>query len=264
MTEQGVSRREFLTGAFRSRPVALAATGGLVWSHFLEETGRDTLALRPPGALPEADFAASCIRCGQCVEACPYDTLKLAMSDSGHAPLGAPYFEPRTTPCQMCPDVPCAAACPTEALQKSVLIDDAEMGLAVLLDQETCLAYQGLRCEVCYRACPKIGKAVALIFRPNERTGRHSYFLPVINSEFCTGCGICEHACVLDEPAIRVLPRSLAKGKLGSRYRFGWKEETEITPNFVPTTQPAPAPELDQSLERALEQMNAWESGETP
>ena len=34
------------------------------------------------------------------------------------------------------------------------------MGLAVLSDQENCLAFQGLRCEVCYRACPLMGEAI--------------------------------------------------------------------------------------------------------
>lgn len=35
-------------------------------------------AIRPPGALPESEFLAACVRCGLCVRDCPYDTLKLA------------------------------------------------------------------------------------------------------------------------------------------------------------------------------------------
>ena len=31
--------------------------------------------LRPPGALAEEAFARACVRCGQCVQACPYNTL---------------------------------------------------------------------------------------------------------------------------------------------------------------------------------------------
>ncbi|MDR2614070.1 MAG: ferredoxin-type protein NapG, partial [Candidatus Accumulibacter sp.] len=43
-------------------------------------------------------------------------------------------------------------------------------------------------------------------------------------SEHCTGCGKCEAACVLEEAAIRVLPLTLAQGKLGGHYRKGWEE----------------------------------------
>lgn len=32
--------------------------------------------------------------------------------------------------------------------------------------------------------------------------------------------------CVLEQPAIKVLPLSLAKGELGHHYRFGWLEGT--------------------------------------
>ena len=38
---------------------------------------RGAVPLRPPGALGEADFLAACTRCGQCVAACPFDTLTL-------------------------------------------------------------------------------------------------------------------------------------------------------------------------------------------
>ncbi|MDI8993040.1 hypothetical protein MJI20_29020, partial [Salmonella enterica subsp. enterica serovar Anatum] len=37
-------------------------------------------------------------------------------------------------------------------------------------------------------------------------------------------CGKCEKVCVLEQPAIKVLPLSLAKGELGHHYRFGWLE----------------------------------------
>ena len=45
-----------------------------------------------------------------------------------------------------------------------------------------------------------------------------------INIDACTGCGKCEKVCVLEQPAIKVLPLSLAKGELGHHYRFGWLE----------------------------------------
>ena len=124
--------------------------------------------------------------------------------------------------------------CPTGALDKELTnIDDARMGLAVLLDQETCLNFQGLRCDVCYRVCPLIDKAITLDLQHNPRSGKHSLFIPVVHSAQCTGCGKCERACVLEEAAIKVLPMHLAKGELGKHYRWGWKEKQRAGKSLV-------------------------------
>ncbi|MBW2269907.1 MAG: ferredoxin-type protein NapG [Deltaproteobacteria bacterium] len=259
-----ISRREFITGAFQSRNTALAATGALAWTHLLDTSRGASESLRPPGAQPEESFVASCIKCGQCVEACPFDTLKLATADDQRA-TGVPYFEPRQTPCFMCEDAPCITACPTDALIEDTPIEEARMGLAVLIDQETCLAFQGLRCEVCYRSCPLMGKALRLDMQPQERTGKHAFFLPVVDSEHCTGCGKCERTCITEEAAIKVLPVALAKGKLGEHYRFGWKEETFISRDFEA---PRNAPEIpewgEESLRDVLEKLDDLSGIEEP
>jgi ferredoxin-type protein NapG len=257
-----VSRRGFLA-ALKPQNVALAVAGSTVWAYVTGESRASVPARRPPGARDESAFLASCIKCSQCVEACPYDTLQTATAGDGEA-IGVPYFEPRKVPCYMCPDTPCIAACPTDALLPDTPIEEAEMGLAVLVDQENCLAYKGLRCEVCYRACPLIGRAIGLEFRPNERTGKHALFIPVVNSDACTGCGRCEHACVLEEAAIKVLSVEQARGKLGENYRFGWLEDAEISPDFEA---PMAAPDLPQwrdGLERVLEQMDDLSGIEEP
>ena len=182
-------------------------------------------AIRPPGALAEDAFLSACVRCGLCVRDCPYDTLKLAELGEDVA-LGTPYFTARETPCEMCEDIPCVAACPTGALDPALTdIDDARMGLAVLIDQETCLAFLGLRCEVCYQVCPLIDQAITLDRGHNARSGKHSFFKPVVHSDACTGCGKCEQACVLEEAAIKVLPQRVAKGAVGAHYRIGWEEK---------------------------------------
>jgi ferredoxin-type protein NapG len=258
-----ISRRDFLTGTVRGRNVALAATGALAWSHLVDESRGAEITLRPPGAQPEAEFLASCIKCGECVEACPFDTLKLASLESERA-TGVPYFEPRETPCYMCEDVPCIPVCPTGSLVKGTEISDARMGLAVLIDQENCLAYQGLRCEVCYRVCPLVGEAIRIETRPQERTGKHAFFLPVVDSEHCTGCGKCEHACILEESAIVVLPHELAKGKGGEHYRLGWKEENRISRDF---TAPERAPEMpgwENNLDDVIETLDDLTGIEEP
>jgi ferredoxin-type protein NapG len=181
-------------------------------------------ALRPPGGLPEEQFLAACTRCGLCVRDCPYDTLKLA-APGDPAPTGTPYFTARAIPCEMCEDIPCIKNCPSGALDPKLTdMSDARMGLAALVDHESCLNFLGLRCDVCYRVCPAIDKAITLDNIHNTRSDRHAMFLPTVHSEHCTGCGICEKACVLPEAAIKVLPPALAQGRLGEHYRKGWEE----------------------------------------
>ncbi len=182
-------------------------------------------AIRPPGARAEAEFLGACIRCGMCVRDCPYHILDLASAGQDIA-TGTPYFTARSGPCEMCDDIPCVKACPTGALDHELKdIDKARMGLAVLVDHETCLNFLGLRCDVCYGVCTLIDKAITLEQQHNPRTGKHAMFIPTVHSDQCTGCGKCEKACVLERAAIRVLPRHLAKGELGSHYRLGWEEQ---------------------------------------
>jgi len=182
-------------------------------------------AIRPPGALEESGFLGACLRCGLCVRDCPPKILGLARPGDGVA-TGTPYFVARTGPCEMCEDIPCIKACPSGALDHKLTdINKSKMGLAVLADQETCLNFLGLRCDVCYRVCPLIDKAITLEPQHNARTGTHARFIPTVHSDACTGCGRCEQACILEAAAIKVLPVALAKGRLGEHYRIGWEEK---------------------------------------
>ena len=229
-----MNRRRFLTQMARSAAgVSLLALG--IGIHARSAKAVPPEYIRPPGALDEEKFLSACIRCGVCVRDCPYDILTLAQLGSDHPATGTPYFVARTGPCEMCEDIPCIAGCPTNALDHALKdITKAKMGLAVLIDQETCLAFLGLRCEVCYNVCPVRGKAITLEFQPNKRSGRHALFIPVVHSEHCTGCGLCEKACVLEREAIKVLPIRLAKGELGHHYRLGWREEAKRGPLVTP------------------------------
>ena len=218
------ARRKFINS------VAAAAGGGCLLAlgtglYARQASALPAQAIRPPGALAEADFLAACVRCGLCVRDCPYGTLSLA--DLGDLVVsGTPYFAARRVPCEMCEDIPCVKACPTGALDRGLTdIAEARMGLAVLSDQENCLNFLGLRCDVCYRVCPVIDKAITLENRHNPRSDRHAMLLPTVHSEACTGCGKCEKSCVLPEPAIKVVPRKLAKGALHAHYRKGWEEK---------------------------------------
>jgi ferredoxin-type protein NapG len=239
-------RRQFLQSAARLACVSGAVGLGLAL-HARQARARPPLAIRPPGARDEAEFLSACVRCGLCVRDCPYDILSLAKLEEPIA-TGTPYFVARDKPCEMCEDIPCVKACPTGALDPALTdILKAKMGVAVLADHENCLNHLGLRCDICYRVCPALDKAITLEEQRNERTAKHTLFIPVVHGEHCTGCGKCEKACPLPAAAIKVLPPELARGEAGQHYRLGWIEKGKAGGSLV-----APDPEHRYTLPEGL------------
>lgn len=161
-----------------------------------------TELLRPPGATTEEDFIARCVKCGRCIEACPYAVLNVAEFTSGRA-AGTPTFDARDHACRLCEDLPCIAACPTEALHPLASREDVRIGTAVI-NEELCIAFKGMRCEVCYRTCPLIDRAITIDYRLREDDAIHSVFAPVVNADACTGCGLCVERCVVSDPDVAI------------------------------------------------------------
>jgi len=245
MANSDNNRRKFMATTLQS--VGLTALGGLLWSGYSDEVKASPLVLRPPGALPEEDFLKACIKCGLCAEACQNrDSNKdketgkarpgtLQMAKGGdHRMIGTPFFIPTEVPCYMCEDIPCVPVCPSGALdqlsvsnEKGELdIDKSRMGLAVV-HKESCIAFWGIQCDACYRACPLLDEAITLEYQKNARTGKHAFLLPIVHSDVCTGCGLCEAACVTEEPAIFILPIEHSTGKAGSHYVKGWDKKDQ-------------------------------------
>jgi len=139
-----------------------------------------TNRLRPPGAVPEEEFIGRCIRCGRCVESCPYRCITMLDIRQGlHA--GTPLIAVEQIPCYLC--MKCVVVCPTGSL-RPISQEATRMGTAVL-NTFTCAAWNGTAlCRTCYDVCPYKGKAIML----NE-------LLPKVLEAACTGCGLCTHAC---------------------------------------------------------------------
>jgi len=239
------SRRRFFTNM--AHHIGLGGMGVLLWAGYANKAKSSELALRPPAALNESDFLKTCIKCGLCAEACvnrPQNrdkngkqrkgTLKMAKAEDG-VTIGTPFFTPRDVPCYMCDDIPCVPACPTDALDivkvtnpKSDTFDIKmiKMGVAVV-DTKSCIAFWGLQCDACYRACPLLDEAIKLKYNKNKRTGKHAFLEPVVDTDVCTGCGLCEKACVTKKPAIYVLPTEVALGEAGDHYVRGWDKKDQ-------------------------------------
>ncbi|MDX2193770.1 MAG: 4Fe-4S dicluster domain-containing protein [Gemmatimonadales bacterium] len=151
--------------------------------------------LRPPGALPEVGFLAACTRCGLCAEACPPKAIIHVPTDGGLA-AGTPYLDPDTQPCTLCPDMPCATACPTEALTlPPARWSGYRLGALELLP-ERCITFRDEPCGACADACP-VGPAALVM----DAAGH-----PVLRPEGCTGCGACVVACIATPRALRLTP----------------------------------------------------------
>jgi ferredoxin-type protein NapG len=242
---QITQRRRFFTNLAHN--VGLGAMGVLLWAGYSTKAKSSPLTLRPPAALPEGDFLKTCIKCGLCAEAClnrPQNidkegnkltdgTLKMAKAEDS-VTVGTPFFTPRDVPCYMCDDIPCVPVCPSGALDIEKVTNEKgeldirlmKMGVAVV-DVSSCIAFWGLQCDACYRACPLLDEAIKLVYDRNSRTGKHAFLKPVVNPDICTGCGLCEKACVTKKPAIFVLPTEVALGEAGNHYVKGWDRKDQ-------------------------------------
>ena len=143
--------------------------------------------LRPPGAVEESMFLDRCTRCGDCLPACPYGSIKADPA------TGYPVLFANESPCFLCDDFPCIAACATEALLPVADRTEVRMGVAVV-NRADCTADQG--CRFCIAKCPV--EALSIDFEDPY---------PVVDKEKCVGCGICEQVCstVNDRIAIKVV-----------------------------------------------------------
>lgn len=196
------SRRHFLfaTGI----GAGMAALGFSSLHSPMREDARGTLwselCVRPPGAVPEPDFLARCLRCGQCMKACPTNGLQPVWFAAGVEGMFSPALISRRGPCE--PDCnACGRVCPTRAIAPLPLEEKhwAKIGTAVVL-QGYCLAWAENRsCVVCEEVCPY--GAIKC-----ERQAGASVSVPVVAAERCFGCGYCEQHCPVRVPAIVVRP----------------------------------------------------------
>ncbi|MGB5669133.1 MAG: 4Fe-4S binding protein, partial [Sedimenticolaceae bacterium] len=85
-----------------------------------------------------------CIKCGQCVQVCPVEAIKLADLADGFG-IGVPHIEARTQACDFsCDGLQCVLACPTGALTHDLNYPaETRMGFARLAQPDSCLAIQG-------------------------------------------------------------------------------------------------------------------------
>jgi ferredoxin-type protein NapG len=133
-------RRQFMKQIAGFGVLGVAAAGG-IWA--AKDFKRSENRLRPPGAVEEERFLSMCIKCGQCLQVCPYDSIKLEDID-GKAGVGTAYIAPLERGCYLCEAFPCVLACPTGALDHEAnVIEKVHMGMAIVVNASACLALEG-------------------------------------------------------------------------------------------------------------------------
>ncbi len=210
-----LGRRAFLrsaaTIAGRTAMIASLVAGFGLWRRRDTEPpagARGRLGvLRPPGALGEEAFAAFCIRCTRCADACDTQCIRFFGPGAGFQ-AGTPYIDANGRGCNLC--LACGEACPTGAIQPLAASTDVAMGVAAV-DERLCVSHNGTGvCGACYTICPLKGAAIT----QNHRNA------PVVHDDACVGCGLCEEICIVrDRRAIQVVSDRRWWGSDGARQR---------------------------------------------
>jgi MauM/NapG family ferredoxin protein len=164
--------------------------------------------IRPPGSLPEPKFLAKCIKCGQCMRACPTNGLQPALAEAGPEGIYTPVLVPKIGYCEYYCSL-CGQVCPTGAIQKQTVEAKNKIKIGTAwVNKSRCIPYVlGKPCIVCEEHCPVSPKAIKLVEVETKLPDGKVVVQkgPVIDLEQCTGCGICENKCpVVDDPAIFV------------------------------------------------------------
>lgn len=202
-----MNRRQFGLYAF-----SLVGLAGLGLGKFYEQK----VYLRPPGSVK--NFESLCVKCGQCVQVCPYESIGL-LANSDVFNLGSAYIDASKKGCYLCDLLPCVLACPSGALDHSTTHENVSMGVAVVKQINDCYANLAKTlnendlkpllktpkndmqkeaqnkikenedeiCSLCVRCCPVNG-AIELV-----KLGDN--ILPKIESN-CVGCGVCQEVCL--------------------------------------------------------------------
>lgn len=145
--------------------------------------------MRPPWAIDEPLFIEGCVRCDDCISACPENIL--VRGDGGFPEVNFKLGE-----CTFCTE--CVASCQKNVFQKSNLQPASAWSLDISISSK-CLSLNAIVCRTCGDNC----EPQAIRFQ--LKVGGISE--PQIALNDCTGCGGCLSVCPVD--AVRITPTPL-------------------------------------------------------
>jgi polyferredoxin len=208
------------------RRLVFAGIAGVLAYPFVKNHGTNTDSnfsaklIRPPGSVEEGEFLERCIKCDQCINACPTNVLQPATwEEAGLEGLWTPVMNFNLAHCQLKCTM-CSEVCPTGAIRKITAEEKlgkgefAEQGPIVLgiafFDKGRCLPHaMQIPCVVCEEVCPVSPKAIQTFDEEVKDVFGEVVVLnkPFMVPDLCIGCGICQAECpVKDSRAVYVTP----------------------------------------------------------
>ena len=193
------SRRLFLASAVTGLAMPLVSGA----AHAVHRLPPDLI--RPPGALPEADFLDLCVRCGECMKVCTTNALQPVLFEAGLDGAFSPKFVGRIGYCEYNCTL-CSQVCPTGAIAHLPLAEKQKFIMAkAVFDKKLCIPYaKNESCITCEEHCPLPEKAIRFrdvpLIHPVTKK-RVVAKRPYIVWNLCVGCGICETKCPTDGKA---------------------------------------------------------------
>jgi polyferredoxin len=206
------------------RKLVFSSIAGVLAFPFIRNHGYNTDKnfsadlIRPPGSVEESDFLAKCIKCDQCINACPTNVLQPAsFAQGGIESLWTPVMKFTIGHCQLKCTL-CSEVCPTGAIRRITVEEKLGKGTyeevgpirlgTAFFDLGRCLPHSmEIPCVVCEEVCPTSPKAI----QTKDEEAKDVYGnIVVLNKPFmvpdlCIGCGICETECpIKDSRAVYV------------------------------------------------------------
>jgi ferredoxin len=183
-----------------TRRVFIAVAAGLGCSLLAQKISQarsGEAPLRPPGAIREDKFTGLCLRCGNCVRACPSRIIHPDTGQSGVLGFLSPVVRYKTDYCKQDCNA-CTAVCPSGALQR-LNLEQKNRYVIGKASVDTSLCLWGVsECHACLAPCPY--KAIKVQW---DEEAYESF--PGVDPAKCNGCGACEAVCPTgDLKAIKV------------------------------------------------------------
>lgn len=176
------------SGGLPRRAVLGAVTGLSLAAVVRRVRASSPSPLRPPGAVNETEFTGLCVRCGNCLRACPTHIIRPDRGEHGIAGLLTPTLDFNKDYChEEC--IRCTQVCPSGAIVPLTTKQKHQSSIGLpRVNMDICLLGEDRECSLCRNWCPY--EAITYKFSEIEYA-----LIPEIDPIRCTGCGACEAVC---------------------------------------------------------------------